>query len=167
MSWEWVVCALFIGIGATLVMDLWAIVLKRVFGIASLNYAMVGRWLGNFPRGQFVHKSIAAAAPVAGERALGWIAHYAIGVIYASLLLIFWGLDWARQPTVLPALIIGIGMIIVPFFVMQPAFGLGIAAAKTPRPRLSRLLSLAAHTAFAIGLYSSAWLWAALAGATN
>jgi hypothetical protein len=68
-------------------MDLWAIVLKRAFGIASLNYAMVGRWLGHFPRGHFVHKSIAAAAPVAGERALGWIAHYAIGVIFAFLLL--------------------------------------------------------------------------------
>jgi hypothetical protein len=167
VSWEWVVYALFIGIGATLVMDLWAIVLKRAFGIASLNYAMVGRCLGHFPRGHFVHKSIAAAAPVAGERALGWIAHYAIGVIFASLLLIFWGLGWARQPTLLPALIIGIGTIIVPFFVMQPAFGLGIAAAKTARPYFTRLLSLAAHTAFAIGLYSSARLWAALAIATN
>lgn len=167
MSWEWVACALFIGIGATLVMDLWAIVLKRIFGIPSLNYALVGRWLGHFPRGHFVHESIAGAAPVAGERALGWIAHYAIGVIFAFLLLVLWGPGWARQPTALPALIIGIGTILVPFFVMQPAFGFGVAAAKTPRPNFARLLSLAAHTAFAIGLYLSAWLWAAIAGAAN
>lgn len=30
---EWVLSALFIGIGATLVMDLWAFCLKRFFGI--------------------------------------------------------------------------------------------------------------------------------------
>jgi hypothetical protein len=162
---ELVACALTLGIGATIIMDLWAIVLKRIFEIPSLNYAMVGRWLGHLPRGHFAHQSIVAAAPVAGERAIGWIAHYAIGVIFALLLLAIWGLDWARQPTVLPALIVGVGTILLPFLIMQPAFGLGIAAAKTPKPNRARLLSLAAHTAFAIGLYLSAWLWAMFATA--
>lgn len=35
-----------LGLGATAVMDLWAAFLKRMFGIASLNYGLVGRWLG-------------------------------------------------------------------------------------------------------------------------
>jgi len=162
---ELVACALTLGIGATLVMDLWAIVQRHVFGIPSLDYAMVGRWLGHLPRGHFAHQSIGAAAPVAGERAIGWIAHYAIGVLFALLLLAVWGLGWAQQPTLLPALIVGIGTILFPFLIMQPAFGLGIAAAKTPRPNRARLLSLAAHTAFAIGLYLSAWLWAIIESA--
>ena len=43
-----------IGIGATLVMDAWALFLRRFFGITSLNYALVGRWLGYMPRGIFL-----------------------------------------------------------------------------------------------------------------
>ena len=45
---EFIVASLTLGTGATLVMDLWAGLLKRVFGIPSLNYAMVGRWIGHF-----------------------------------------------------------------------------------------------------------------------
>ena len=33
-----------IGLGATLVMDIWALFLQRIFKIPSLNYCLVGRW---------------------------------------------------------------------------------------------------------------------------
>jgi hypothetical protein len=160
-SWELIACTLFIGIGATLVMDLWIIIQKRVLGIASLGFGIVGRWVGHCAHGQFTHHNINTAPPIRGELALGWITHYVTGVIYAFLLLALFGLDWARQPTLLPALLVGIGTIVVPYFVMQPALGLGIAAARTANPNRARLLSLAGHTAFALGLYVSAWLWAA------
>ena len=42
---------------------------------------------------------------------------------------------------------------------MQPAMGAGIAASKTPRPRVARLRSLVTHTVYGVGLYVSAWLW--------
>ena len=35
----------FIGIGATLVMDVWLLALKRA-GVPTLNFAMLGRWVG-------------------------------------------------------------------------------------------------------------------------
>jgi DUF2938 family protein len=57
------------------------------------------------------------------------------------------------QPTVLPALIYGIGTVVFPFFVMQPSFGLGIAASRAPNPRHARLKSLATHMVFGLGLY--------------
>lgn len=154
--------AVLIGAGATLVMDFWAVLQKRLFGIPSLDYRLVGRWIGHWPEGRFAHAGIGKAAPVAGEAALGWIAHYLIGIVFAALLLALRGLDWARQPTVLPALIVGIGSIVAPFFLMQPAFGLGIAAAKTPAPWTARWRSLVAHTSFAVGLYLAAWLIAPL-----
>ncbi|MCB8813907.1 DUF2938 domain-containing protein, partial [Escherichia coli] len=75
--------AVLIGVGATLVMDLWALLLKRLFNAPSLDYAMVGRWIGHLPRGRLTHPGIARSAPIAGERAIGWIAHYAIGVLFA------------------------------------------------------------------------------------
>jgi hypothetical protein len=36
---------------------------------------------------------------------------------------------------------------------MQPSFGLGIAASRTPNPTQARLKSLVTHTVFGIGLY--------------
>lgn len=152
--------AVLIGVGATIVMDLWGVFLKRCFGIPSLNFAMVGRWIGHFPRGRFVHDAIAQASPVRGEGVIGWSAHYAIGIVFAGFLLSMWGLDWARQPTLLPALIVGVATVAAPFFIMQPGMGAGFAASKTPRPNVARLRSLATHTVFGFGLYVSALLLA-------
>lgn len=154
--------ATLIGIGATAVLDLWAAFLKRLFGIPSPDWGMVGRWFGHFPCGRFVHDNIAAASPVPGELAIGCGAHYAIGIVFAALLLAIWGLDWARHPTLLPALIVGLLTLLAPFFVMQPGMGAGIAASKTPNPNAARLRSIAAHTVFGVGLYGSASLSALL-----
>jgi hypothetical protein len=145
-----------IGLGGAALMDVWSLALRRGFGIPTLDYALLGRWIGHFPRGRFVHHRIAAAQPVAGERPLGWLAHYAIGVTFALLLLAIWGLDWVRSPTIWPALLIGLGTIAAPWFVMQPAMGAGIAGSRTPNPRATRLRNLGTHAIFGVGLYLSA-----------
>ena len=123
---------------------------------------MLGRWTGGLARGRFVHRSIAASEPVRGELPLGWGAHYAIGIAFAFLLVAVWGVTWARNPTLAPALIVGIGTIVAPLFILQPGMGLGIAASKAPRPWIARLRSLATHTVFGFGLYLSARLLALL-----
>ncbi|MDH6590924.1 hypothetical protein M2165_000813 [Variovorax sp. TBS-050B] len=150
--------ALLIGAGATLVMDGWTLARKRLFGRPSLDYALVGRWVGHMTRGRFMHDPIAASAPVRGERALGWAVHYATGIGFAAVLLALAGPGWARSPTLWPALALGIGSVAVPFLVMQPALGAGIAARRTPRPAAARLQSLATHGVFGLGLYAAAWL---------
>jgi len=157
---ESVLRALLTGIGATAVLDIWSLLLKRLFGIPSSDWSMVGRWLGYFPRGRFVHDSIAAAAPISGELAIGWVAHYTTGIAYAGLLVALWGLDWARQPTLLPALIVGLATVAAPFFIMQPGMGAGIAASRTPNPSQARLRSVINHTVFGFGLYIAAVLTA-------
>jgi hypothetical protein len=53
----------------------------------------------------------------------------------------------------LPALLFGVGTVLVPFLVMQPSFGLGIASSKAPNPTAARLRSLMAHAVFGVGLY--------------
>lgn len=159
---EFIVRTALIGAGGTLAMDLWAVVLKQFFGLSSLSYAMVGRWLGHMPRGRFAHESIVNATPIRGEPIVGWCAHYAIGVTFAALLLSIWGLDWARCPTLVLALVIGLGTTVAPFFIMQPCLGAGFASSKTPAPNSARLRSLMAHTIFGFGLYGSVWLSADL-----
>jgi DUF2938 family protein len=143
------------GIGATLIMDLWNLFLKRSFGVPSLNYCMLGRWLRHMPEGTFRHANIAAAPPKSGECPAGWIAHYSIGIVFA-LLFVAASPAWLEQPTVLPALLYGIATVVFPFLVMQPSLGLGIAASRTPRPAQARLKSLATHSVFGLGLYVSA-----------
>lgn len=151
--------ALAIGVGATAVMDVWAVALKRFWCIPSLNLAMVGRWLGHLPRGTVTHANIAQAAPVRDEAILGWTAHYVIGVLFAAVLLALAGQEWVRQPTFAPALLAGLVSVAAPFCILQPGMGAGLAASKTPHPGAARLRSLMAHTAFGIGLYLAALLW--------
>jgi Protein of unknown function (DUF2938) len=147
---EFVLRAFFIGLGATVVMDLWALLLKQV-GIPSLNFTFLGRWIGRLPHGQWAHESIAKASPIKGELWMGWLAHYSIGVTLAALLLAVYGLDRARKPTLLPTVIIGIATVASPLFILQPALGAGIASSKTPRPVFNCIKSLITHTVFGFG----------------
>ena len=152
---EFATRAILIGAGATALMDVWGLLLKR-FGIPPLNYAFLGRWIGHLPRGRWRHESIAKAAPVEGERLIGWAAHYSIGVAFAALLLATFGLAWARSPSLLPALAVGVVTVLAPWFILQPAMGAGIASSKTPRPVFNAVKSLVTHTVYGLGLYLAA-----------
>jgi hypothetical protein len=158
----YLVAAVAAGMAATLILDLWAWFLARVFHVPSANYCLVGRWLLHMPGGTFRHDSLAAAPAKRFECGLGWIAHYVLGVIFALAFVALVSAQWLRQPTLLPALAFGLATVVVPFLVMQPAFGLGIAASKTPNPNQARLRSLAAHAVFGFGLYVAAVVLALL-----
>lgn len=144
-----------IGIGATAVMDAWLLVLQRL-GVPTLDFALIGRWVGHLPRGRWFHAAIAKAPPVRFERALGWLTHYAVGIGFAGLAVALQGEAWARSPSLLPALCVGVLTVAAPWLVMQPAMGAGIAARRTPRPWANRWRSLANHTVFGAGLYLAA-----------
>jgi hypothetical protein len=146
------------GLGGTLAMDGWGLAQKRLLGAAAPDYALVGRWLGHMRQGRLRHAAITGATPVRGERAIGWAAHYAIGIAFAALPPLLWGAGWLQAPTPAPALLVGLATVAAPFLVMQPAFGLGVAAAKTPRPWGARRRSLANHLMFGVGLYLGALL---------
>lgn len=145
-----------LGFGATLLMDLWALLLKYLYDVNGLDFRFVGRWIGHMPRGRFAHTGIKQAPPVKGETAIGWAAHYAIGVMFAAGLIAAAGQRWLEAPTLLPALVTGVVTLIAPFFVMQPAFGLGVASSRTPDPAKARMRSLVTHTVFGLGLFLTA-----------
>jgi hypothetical protein len=136
----------------------WALFLRRAFGIQSLDYCLLGRWLLHMPGGTFAHRSIAAAEPRRHECAAGWAAHYGIGTGFALLFVLLVSAEWLERPTPLPALIFGVVTVLVPWLVLQPALGLGLASSKTPNPGGARLKSLMTHTVFGLGLYLAALL---------
>jgi hypothetical protein len=149
-----------IGIGATATMDAWLLLMKRLKR-PTPDFALVGRWVGHIARGRWRHDAIAKASPVRGERALGWAVHYATGVAFAGLLVSLFGLTWARSPSLLPALGVGLSTVALPLFVMQPAMGAGIASSRTPTPLKNGLRSLTNHAVFGVGLYLAAAITAA------
>jgi hypothetical protein len=163
---ELVARAVSIGVGATIVIDVWALLLRKL-GVPSLNLAFLGRWVGHLPEGKWAHESIAKAAPVRGELALGWVLHYAIGVTFAATLLAARGIGWGRAPSLLPALVFGVVTVLAPLLVLQPALGAGVASSKTPRPVFNSVKSLVTHTVFGLGLYVAALSTAALFPAAN
>jgi hypothetical protein len=148
--------AILVGVGGTVVLDLWAEFLARVMGVPATNWAMVGRWLGNMPRGRFVQRSMTHAEPVRGELAIGWVAHYVIGILYGLLLLALWGPSWIARPTLLPPVILAWVLLASPYLIMMPGMGAGIAGAKTPKPNVTRLKALVAHSVFGLGMYAVA-----------
>jgi hypothetical protein len=152
--------AVALGVGASALMDVWGLVLRRGLGVPTLDYALLGRWLGHMRQGRFTHDRIGASAPVRHERALGWAAHYGIGIMFAVLLLVVWGLEWAHSPSLLPPLVVGLGTIVAPWFLMQPGMGAGIAGSRTPNPTATRLRNLGTHAVYGFGLYLTALAFA-------
>lgn len=136
-------------------MDLWNLFLKRAFGVPSLNFCFLGRWIRHMPSGTFWHSNIALAQAKRFECSVGWSAHYMIGLTMGATFVLLAG-DWLVSPTVLPALAYGVGTVVMPFLVLQPALGFGVASARTKNPAAARLKSLVTHSVFGVGLYLSA-----------
>ena len=152
------ISAIIIGLGATLTTDLWTLFLKRAFKITSSNYCLVGRWLRTMPEGTFKHSNIASAPQKSSECTVGWIAHYLIGITFAITFVVLAGNYWLQHPALIPAIVFGVGTVLMPFFIMQPSFGLGFAASKTSNPMQARIRSLMNHTVFGASLYLFALL---------
>lgn len=157
-SLEFLGRAVVIGVGATALFDVWGLFLNKAFGIPLPNWAMTGRWFGYLSRGRFAHDPISASAPLPRELVIGWIAHYVTGIVFAFALLLIWGPEWARQPSLLPALIVGLVTVGCGWFILQPGMGFGVAASKRPNANQVRMLNIAGHIVFGIGLYLTALL---------
>ena len=152
--------ATLVGVGGTIVLDLYALMMSRVLGVTATNWAVFGRWFGNMAHGQFVHPAMSKAAPVKGELTIGWIAHYAIGIGYGLLLVALWGEVWLERPTLLPPMILAWVLLVAPYFIMMPGMGMGIAGSRTPQPNVTRLKSVMGHSVFGLGMYATGRLLA-------
>lgn len=145
-----------LGLGASLILDGWALGRRSIAGVPMLDYGWLTRWLAGLPAGRLRLEPGQTAPLTASERAPGWALHYAIGVLYAGVFLLIVGPGWMDQPSVLPALVFGIVTILAPFLILQPALGRGVFASRTPAPWTARLQTLLNHGVFGVGLYATA-----------
>lgn len=147
------------GLGATILMDVWALALASA-GQPKPNWAPVGRWFWRLKDGEVFHDSIAAVPAYRHELALGWAAHYVVGIVYGVVFVLIVGSEWLAAPSFLPAWIFAIVTIAAGWFLLQPGMGLGWAASRTPNPWKARIKGLIAHTVFGLGLWLTSLLLA-------
>jgi hypothetical protein len=67
-----VVGGIVMGVAGSTLVDVWSAALRR-FGIPTLDFRLLGRWIGHFRLGRFVHERISASDPIRAETAIGWL----------------------------------------------------------------------------------------------
>lgn len=140
------------GVAATALLDLWQQLLRLAAGLPPTNWALVGRWAGEAARGRLFPGIVAQLPARAGELRAGWIVHYAVGIGYGAVYVL--GVRWVIgvEPSLANGLVFGALSVVVPWFFFMPAMGAGVLARHAPRPGLARMLALAAHIVFGLGL---------------
>jgi len=81
-----------------------------------------------------------------------------VGIVFASILLAFAPSGWAAQPTLAPALIVGLVTVGAGWFLLQPGVGQVSPPPSARMPTKIRALNIAGHIVFDLGLYGSALL---------
>lgn len=154
-----VIFSLIVGIGSTLTLDIWVMLVKWITGIPPTDWGLVARWVLDFRKGHFILDGTRTSPANLQEQVFGWIVHYSVGITYAVLILIVWGAEYIAAPTILPIVIIGfILSTIAGMFILFPGLGAGIMASKLPNQLTMVVYLIVAHAVFAVGQYGFA-LW--------
>ena len=123
-----------LGLGATVLMDVWQQLLGRLPGQAPPNWRPVGRWFWHLKDRTVFHEAIGSAPPSPNDLAIGWAAHYAVGILYGVIFVLIVGPGWLAAPTLWPAWLFAIVTVAAGWFLLQPGMGLGWAASRTADP---------------------------------
>jgi hypothetical protein len=140
------------GVAACMFLDIWQQVLRFASGLPATNWGLVGRWFVHAGRGRFFHDAIAKEPPERNEVSIGWIGHYAVGLVYGFVYVGLMRQILGIPPSLANGLIFGALSVVVPWFFFMPAMGVGVLARKAPAPTTARLQALASHTVFGLGL---------------
>lgn len=151
---ELLVCGAAIGLGATIIFDLFVVV-RQGWEQTHGFYCLVGRWVGSLQHIGFVHDDIRETAPVSSEPLLGWGAHALLGILYGIGFLFAFGPSAIYYPQLWQGLSFGLVTVLVPWVVFQPLFGWGVGMSKVPEPWKLRMKSVINHTVFGIGIWLS------------
>ncbi len=152
-----------VGLGSTIVLDIWVTLLGKLTGFPATDWGMVGRWLAGLLRGQFVLDGSNTSPPGGGEKLLGWAFHYGIGFAYALIIPLVFGLGVIAQPTLLPFVAIGlVASTVAGLVILFPGMGAGFFASKLPNQGARILYLIVAHAVFASAEYGTALVVAGL-----
>ncbi len=150
---------LVVGIGATIVLDLWGVFTAKIGWMSGTHWPSVGRWLLGIPAGRLVLDASDTRPFTWREGAVGWAFHYVAGLGYAVMFPLFWGAGFVGAPTLPPFLLIGLVVsTLAGLVILMPGMGAGLFARRAPNTVGMILYVLVAHAVFAFAEYVLALL---------
>lgn len=152
LVFEVVLMCIALGIFATAFMDACNILCKKLRIHNGGSYALIGRWIGGFFRGNFRYHNILQAEPLPNELLIGGLAHYAIGIGLSVLYYLISQTIGLPVDHLLWAVVFGIFTNVLPWFWMFPAFGFGVLASRGPENNTLLRSSFLNHFAFGVAL---------------
>ncbi len=156
---------LLVGIGSTVILDLWVTIVEKVLGIPPTDWGLVGRWITGIPKGQWTLDTTNDAPPGGAEKTLGWLFHYIVGIAYAALILLFFGTGFIHHPTVMPIIVVGLILSTVAgLAILMPALGAGFIGRLVPNWLAKFVYLLIAHAVFSVGQYGFSLLFLSFTG---
>ncbi|WP_062052868.1 DUF2938 family protein [Aquimarina longa] len=133
-----------LGIGATFLTDIWAILL-RIFEIKSSGLLIIGNWVSN--------NLFNIDASTTQAWIIGWTTHYIIGIAFAFIFISIFKNDWFYSPKLPKSLLFGLITVIFPLFIGWPIIGFGVAFSKTPIQFTLVSKAIILHLVYGIGIY--------------
>ena len=140
------------GVLGTIAMDSLNHLFARIGLILKIDVGMIGRMSAGWARGRFRYRDPSEMEQVANEMFLGYVTHYAIGVILAIPFVLGWDLFVGRPASPVWALAYGVVTTVASHFFVFPSMGLGVFGRKSPEGIRAPLSSLANHLFYGVGL---------------
>jgi hypothetical protein len=147
-----IVAGIAAGVLGTVVMDLSNHLFARAGMILKIDVAMIGRMSAGWARGRFTYRDPGEMEPVANEKLLGYVTHFAIGVGLAFIYVIGWALVVGGPASPVWALVYGIATNGASLFLVYPSMGLGMGGRRSPEGIRAVLSPLANHLFFGVGM---------------
>src|SRR3954468_884713 len=123
---------LLLGVVATAAMDILLALARLAHVVTPLPPTLLGRWFASISRGHMRHASIEQAAPVSHEIVIALLAHYAVGVVFASLYLFATSRLEVSPRSAGAAITFGLVTCVFPWLLMFPAMGFGLFGLRGP-----------------------------------
>ena len=143
-----------VGVGSTIALDLWGILTAQIGWMPGTHWPSVGRWLVGLATGKLIFDGSETRPFTAFESALGWIFHYAVGLFYAAMFPIFWGVGFIEAPVPFPFILIGVIIsTLAGLMILMPGMGGGVFARRVPNTAGMIIYVIIAHIVFAIAQY--------------
>src|SRR5215472_2242919 len=135
--------SVFVGILATITMDVLSVTALKLGLIAFLPPRLTGRWFASMARGQFLHIDIGRVPPINHEMAIAVPMHYTVGITLALLYLLLVSALRLSPRNLIVALAFALCTNLLPWLLMFPAMGYGwFGAHGPPGTRLFLVVSL-------------------------
>ena len=144
-----------LGAIATFFLDVLGIGLAKIFKTKTRNWGTVGQWLKGLCQFKWVYVTKDyPQAPDFHEQVLGWGFHYAVGMGYGLILFMLAGTGYLNQPTLLPALWVGLVLpTLASWLIFMPCMGAGLFGHKAKNIKITVFFVLSMHVIFMLGLY--------------